>query len=211
MTDVGSRIAELRVLPVVVARAAADAAALGDGLVEGGLPVAEVTFRTPVAAEVIGALAARGDLLVGAGTVTTIAQLDRAVDAGACFIVSPGLDDDLVTACLERGVAVYPGIATASELQRAVKLGLGTVKLFPASLLGGSAAIDALAAPFGDVRFLPSGGITLADAPEYLRRPAVDAVCGSWMVKPDLVERGADAVREAVRRTVEAVGQEAGR
>jgi 2-dehydro-3-deoxyphosphogluconate aldolase / (4S)-4-hydroxy-2-oxoglutarate aldolase len=179
-----------RVVPVVVLDDAARADDLGAALVAGGLPVAEVTFRTPDAAAVLGRLAGRGDLLVGAGTVITPDQVDRARDAGAGFVVSPGLSADVVHRCHEVGLPVLPGVSTATEIIRALDLGVGTVKFFPAEACGGLATVKALAAAFPQVRFVPTGGITAQLAPTYLEHRAVAAVGGSWMVAPDLLAAG---------------------
>jgi 2-dehydro-3-deoxyphosphogluconate aldolase/(4S)-4-hydroxy-2-oxoglutarate aldolase len=188
--DVLSALSAARLVPVVVLDDAADADGLADALVSGGLPVAEVTFRTAAAQDSIRAMAARGDILVGAGTILTPAQVDQAVAAGAKFVVSPGLSRAVVERCLEHGVLALPGAVTATEIQAALELGLSTVKFFPAGTSGGAAAIKALAAPFGDVHFVPTGGVGPKNLAEYLAIPAVAAVGGSWMVPRDLVKAG---------------------
>jgi 2-dehydro-3-deoxyphosphogluconate aldolase/(4S)-4-hydroxy-2-oxoglutarate aldolase len=179
-----------RIVPVVVLDDVARADDLGAALVAGGLPVAEVTFRTPDAAAVLGRLAARGDVVVGAGTVLTAEQVDRAHGAGARFVVSPGLSADVVRRCQELELPVIPGVCTATEIMQALSLGLDTVKFFPAEAYGGLGTIKALSAAFPQVRFVPTGGITAASAPAYLAHPAVVAVGGSWMVAPDLLAAG---------------------
>ena len=187
MSDPGSVLAALAqwvLVPVVVLQDAGDAGLLADALVAGGLPVAEVTFRTADATEAIRVIAGRGDVLVGAGTVLTPQQVDQAVAAGAKFVVSPGLSRAVVERCLEHGVQPLPGAVTASEVQSALELGLDTVKFFPAGTSGGPAAIRALAAPFGSVRFVPTGGVGPANLADYLALPEVAAVGGSWMVPP---------------------------
>lgn len=176
-----------RIVPVVVLDDPASADALGAALVEGGLPVAEATFRTPEAAAVLRRLAGNDDLVVGAGTVLTDRQVDEAVEAGARFIVSPGLSAAVVRRCQEVGVPVVPGISTPSEIMQALDLGLDTVKFFPAEANGGLPTIKALAAAFPQVRFMPTGGITVDTAPAYLAHPSVAAVGGSWMVAGDLL------------------------
>lgn len=196
-------IAEARLVPVVVLDDARDAAGLGDALVAGGLPVAEVTFRTAAAADAIRVLADRGDVLVGAGTVLTPQQVDQAVAAGAEYVVSPGLSRAVVERCLEHGVLPLPGAVTATEVQAALELGLSTVKFFPAGTSGGAAAVAALAAPFGGVTFVPTGGVGPTNLREYLAVPAVVAVGGSWMVPRDRIRAG--DVDEVRRRTAEAV------
>lgn len=179
-----------RIVPVVVVERAADASPLADALVAGGLPVAEVTFRTAAAEEAMSVMAARGDLVVGAGTVLTPAQVDLAVAAGAQYIVSPGTSAAVVERALERGVAVLPGAVTATEIQTALAFGLDTVKFFPAGICGGPAAIRALAAPFGGLRFVPTGGISASNVADYLSIPAVLAVGGSWMVPAAAINAG---------------------
>jgi 2-dehydro-3-deoxyphosphogluconate aldolase/(4S)-4-hydroxy-2-oxoglutarate aldolase len=188
--DVLSALSTARLVPVVVLDDAADADGLAGALVAGGLPVAEVTFRTAAAPDCIRVMAARGDILVGAGTVLTVAQVDQAVAAGASFVVSPGLSRAVVERCGEHGVLALPGAVTATEVQGALELGLSTVKFFPAGTCGGAAAIRALAAPFGGVRFVPTGGVGPGNLAEYLAVPAVAAVGGSWMVPRDLVAAG---------------------
>ncbi len=201
--DVLKRLTELRLVPVVVVDDASDAGPLGDALVAGGLPVAEVTFRTPAAAEAIATMAGRGDILVGAGTVLTVDQVDRAVAAGARYVVSPGLSRAVVERCAELDVLALPGAVTATEVQAALELGLTTVKFFPAGTSGGPAAIKALSAPFGDVGFVPTGGVGPANLSDYLAVPAVRAVGGSWMVPRDRV--AARDVATVTRLTAEAV------
>lgn len=193
------------VLPVIVADDPNCADALGDALIAGGLPLAEVTMRTPAALDVVRILAQRADILVGAGTVLTPAQVDAAVDAGAAFIVSPGLSRAVVDRCLERGVLPLPGAVTATEVQAAMELGLGTVKFFPAEPAGGAAAISALAAPFAGVSFVPTGGINMSNLDSYLALPSVIAVGGSWMVPRDLL--GTRDVTRLVALITSAVAQ----
>lgn len=177
-----AQAAAYRIIPVIVIDDAAGANALGDGLVAGGLPVAEVTLRTPAAAASIRALAERGDILVGAGTVLTAEQVDIAADAGARFAVSPGLSEQVATRCRARGLALLPGAVTATEVQRAAELGFDTVKFFPAETSGGAKAIAALTAPFAGMRFIPTGGISPSNLEAYLSVPGIVAAGGSWMV-----------------------------
>lgn len=179
-----------RIVPVVVCSDPGRATGLADALVRGGLPVAEVTLRTPAALDTIRAMAAHGGLLVGAGTVRTAAQVDLAADAGAAFVVSPGLDAALVHRARARGLAVLPGCVTPTEIMAALALGVSTVKFFPAATFGGPAALRALSGPFGEVRFVPTGGVGPADLAEYLAVPAVAAVGGSWMVPAAAVDAG---------------------
>jgi len=197
------QLSSARLVPVVVLDDAADADPLAAALVAGGLPVAEVTFRTDAAEESIRAMAARGDMLVGAGTVLTPKQVDLAVAAGASYIVSPGLSKAVVERCQEHGVLALPGAVTATEVQAALELGLTTVKFFPAGTSGGAPAIAALAAPFVGVTFVPTGGIGPKNLHEYLAIPAIVAVGGSWMVPRAMVREGNFA--EITRLTAEAV------
>jgi 2-dehydro-3-deoxyphosphogluconate aldolase/(4S)-4-hydroxy-2-oxoglutarate aldolase len=206
--DVEQAVGAVRILPVVVLADAKAAEPLADALLAGRLPCAEVTFRTEAAAEAIEIMARRTELLVGAGTVVSPAQVDRAVDAGARFIVSPGFGPAVVRRCAERGVAVFPGVATATEIQMALDAGLRTVKFFPAQQLGGAAMVKALAAPFRAVRFVPTGGVTTANLADYLSLPAVLAVGGTWMVAPDLLAAGDWA--EVTRRAAAAVAAAGG-
>ncbi len=186
-SDPLSCLAAHRLVPVVVLDDAGDAAGLAEALVAGGLPVAEVTFRTSATVEAIAVMAGRGDVLVGAGTVLTVSQVDAAVEAGAGYIVSPGLGEAVVRRCQEIGVPVLPGAVTATEVTRALELGLATVKFFPAETSGGAAAIRALSAPFGGVTFVPTGGIGPTNLAEYLSLDCVSAIGGSWMVPKDMV------------------------
>lgn len=184
------RVGAHRIVPVVVVPAPGLADGLGDALAQGGLPIAEVTLRTPYALDAIGELARRGDLLVGAGTVVRPEQVDVVADSGAAFVVSPGLDARIVERCWERGLAVLPGVATATELQAASSLGVETVKFFPAEQAGGAAMVKALSGPFPDASFVPTGGISAANAADYLALPCVKAVGGSWMVPADALAAG---------------------
>lgn len=196
-----------RIVPVVVLDDASFAPDLADALAAGGIPCAEITLRTPAALDAIRAIAGRSDFAVGAGTVTTVAQVDAAVDAGATYLVSPGFDDAVAERAAARGVPLVPGIATATEIQRAVAAGLDHLKVFPAAAVGGPAALRAFAGPFPDVRFLPSGGVSAANAGEYLALPSVFAVSGSWMVPAAaLSARDAETVRALSAEATAAIG-----
>ncbi|MEU4556926.1 bifunctional 4-hydroxy-2-oxoglutarate aldolase/2-dehydro-3-deoxy-phosphogluconate aldolase [Actinoplanes sp. NPDC023936] len=170
------------IVPVVVLDDESRAADLGRALVGGGLPIAEVTLRTPGALAAIATMARNKDLLVGAGTVLTPEQATAAAEAGARFAVCPGLSRAVVERCGALGLPVLPGVATATEVLAAREIGLEAVKFFPAETSGGAPAVAALAAVFGDMRFVPTGGITAANAGDYLALPSVLAVGGSWMV-----------------------------
>lgn len=187
MTIIDS-ILNYRIVPVIVLNDVDNALPLADALIEGGLPVAEVTFRTEAAEESIRAMATRDEMIVGAGTVVNVGQAERAINAGAKFIVSPGLSESVVRFCQSRKVPVFPGATSATEIMVAMELGLDTVKFFPAETNGGAMAIKALAGPFGSMNFIPTGGISGSNLREYLDIPSVVAVGGSWMVPPKLIE-----------------------
>jgi len=183
-------IADVRLLPVLVVHDPKDARPLSQALKAGGLPCAEVTFRTESAAEVIRVMAEDPDIAVGAGTVLTPGQVETAVRAGARYVVTPGFSAEVVRACQEMGVPVFPGVVTPTELQMALDAGLRTVKFFPAQAMGGVPTLKALAAPFPMVRFVPTGGISEANVADYLALPAVFAIGGSWMATPELIRQG---------------------
>ena len=170
------------VIPVLTVEEGLDPVGLAETLVEAGLPVIEVTLRTPGALDAIRAMTGVAGAVVGAGTVLNEAQLARAIDAGARFIVSPGLTNPLALAARDTAIPFLPGIATASELMRGLDLGLDRFKFFPAEAAGGLPALKSLAAPFGEVRFCPTGGITEQSAPTWLAHHSVLCVGGSWMV-----------------------------
>jgi 2-dehydro-3-deoxyphosphogluconate aldolase/(4S)-4-hydroxy-2-oxoglutarate aldolase len=169
------------VIPVIVIDDLAHAVPLAEALVAGGLPVLEVTLRTPAALEAIRAMKAVPGAIVGAGTVINPQQLDEAVNAGAEFVVAPGLTEPLGCAAIANGVPFLPGVADAGDVMRGLDLGLTHFKFFPAMAAGGLPALKALAAPFGQCRFCPTGGITLANAPEWLAFEPVLCVGGSWV------------------------------
>jgi 2-dehydro-3-deoxyphosphogluconate aldolase/(4S)-4-hydroxy-2-oxoglutarate aldolase len=203
------QLAAARVVPVVTRVAAYRARALAAALALGGLRVIEVTLRAPGAIDAIRAVAADppADLLVGAGTVLTAEQVDAAVDAGARFVVSPGLSARVVERCRARGVPCIPGVVTATEVMAALDAGLELLKFFPAEAAGGLATLRALAAPFPQVRWVPTGGISAASAGDYLAVPAVVAIGGSWMVKPELIEAGRfDEVERLAREAAVVAG-----
>jgi 2-dehydro-3-deoxyphosphogluconate aldolase/(4S)-4-hydroxy-2-oxoglutarate aldolase len=191
VTDVRDAVLAGRVLPVVVLAESDRAAPLGEAILAGGLRCAEVTFRTPAAAAAIRAMSAGNpDLIVGAGTVLTVEQVDLALDAGARFVVSPGFGPAVVRRCQERQIPVFPGATTATEVQMALDAGLDAVKFFPAEAAGGVRMIEALAAPFPSVRFIPTGGIGPDNVARYLAIASVAAVGGTWMVAPPMVAAG---------------------
>jgi 2-dehydro-3-deoxyphosphogluconate aldolase/(4S)-4-hydroxy-2-oxoglutarate aldolase len=179
-----------RVLPVTQLARAADAVPLAETLAAAGLPAVEITFRTPAAADAIAAAVQAGALIVGAGTVRTAGQADQAIAAGAGFVVSPGFSRPVAERCLAAGIPVIPGVATASEVMAAGELGLDVLKFFPAEAIGGVAALRALYGPFPDVRFVPTGGISQQQLPDYLAVPSVLAVGGTWVAPPSAIETG---------------------
>jgi 2-dehydro-3-deoxyphosphogluconate aldolase/(4S)-4-hydroxy-2-oxoglutarate aldolase len=207
MKDVIEQLAALHLIPMVVMDKAEYAAGFADALVGGGLPVAEITFRTPAAEAAIRALAKRGDLLVGAGTILTTDQADRAIDAGAQFLVAPGTNPKVVEYVTKRGLPMVPGVATPSEIELAMSLGVPVLKFFPAETMGGVAALKALAGPYPDVRFLPTGGITPELLPSYLRVSSVVACGGSWLAPRDLLAAGRfDAISALVEQARKLLG-----
>ena len=202
--DMQLQITELGLIPVVVLNDANDAEPLAKALIEGGLPCAEVTFRTDAAQDGIRIISEEyPDMLVGAGTVLTIDQVERAVWAGAKFIVSPGFDPEIVDYCLKKEIPVFPGCITPSEIAQAVKRGLRTVKFFPAAQSGGVGMINALAAPYVGLKFMPTGGVNPKNLSEYLSCKSVIACGGSWMVKGELVRAGEfDKIKEMTKEAV---------
>lgn len=192
------------VIPVLVVEDPADARPIAEALVAGGLKVLEVTLRTAAALDVIREMARVEGAIVGAGTVLNETQLDAALKAGSRFIVSPGLTENLGRAAIARNTPFLPGIANAGDIMRGLDMGLDRFKFFPAEASGGLKALKALAAPFGAIRFCPTGGISAATAPDWLAEPAVLCVGGSWVVKPGPVDR---AAIEAAARGASALGQ----
>ena len=205
MKTIAEQFYEYGVVPVVVLEEAKDALPLAKALVEGGLPCAEVTFRTEAAEESIRLMSEKyPEMLVGAGTVLTTKQVDRAAAAGAKFIVSPGFDPEIVDYCLEKKIPVFPGCITPSEVAQAVKRGLEVVKFFPAEQAGGVAMIKAMAAPYTMVKFMPTGGIRAKNLKDYLSFGKILCCGGSWMVKGDMIRNGEfDKIRELTKEAVE--------
>ena len=207
MGEVAVMIQKMGVVPVVVLNDAKDAAPLAKALCGGGLPCAEVTFRTDAAEESIRMMTTEyPEMFVGAGTVLTIDQVDRAVNAGAKFIVSPGFDPEIVDYCLEKNIPVFPGCITPSEVAQAVKRGLKIVKFFPAEQFGGVATIKAMAAPYVGLKFMPTGGVNAKNLESYLSCDKIIACGGSWMVKGDLVRDGKfDEIQKMTEEAVKLV------
>ena len=201
MSNVFEQFEKIGIIPVVVLEDAKDAEPLAQALMEGGLPCAEVTFRTDAAEEAIRIMSEKfPDMLVGAGTVLTCEQVDRAVAAGAKFIVSPGLNPRIVDYCLQKGIPCAPGTANPSDIEIALEKGLKVVKFFPAEPLGGLKMIKAMAAPYVGVRFMPTGGINASNVREYLAYDRIIACGGSWMVKGDYIKnKEFDKIKELTK------------
>ncbi len=213
MNEVLEKIQEIGIVPVVVLDDAKDAAPLAKALCEGGLPCAEVTFRTAAAEESIRIMSEQfPEMLVGAGTVLTTEQVDRAVAAGAKFIVSPGLNPRIVKYCVEKGILITPGCANPSDIEQALENGLDVVKFFPAEPAGGLKMIKAMAAPYVGVKFMPTGGINQNNVRDYLAYDRILACGGSWMVKGDMVAAGEfDKIKELAKEAVEIVKESRGK
>ena len=189
--NISESIEKLGVVPVVVLNDANDAKPLAKALCEGGLPCAEVTFRTAAAKDSIKIMTDEyPDMIVGAGTVLTTEQVDEAMEAGAKFIVSPGFDPEIVDYCIEKNIPVFPGCSTATEVAQAVKRGLKVVKFFPAETSGGIKMIKAMCAAYTNVRIMPTGGINTANLEEFLSCDKIFCCGGSWMVKGDMIKAG---------------------
>lgn len=208
MSDVNKRIEEIGVVPVIkLTNPERDARPLADALCEGGLPVAEVTFRAQGADTAIRLMKeAHPEMLVGAGTVLTAEHVDKALAAGAEFIVTPGFDGELVQYCQEKGIAIFPGCTTPTDYHAAYKFGLEVLKFFPAEQSGGLAKIKAMNAPFPMFKVMPTGGISLKNLKEYLSAPVICACGGSYMVTADLIENQKwDEIIDICKQSVEIV------
>ena len=191
VNEVLKRIEQIGIVPVIALSDTEKAVPLARALIAGGIPCAEVTFRTVEGEECIRRIAAEvPEILLGAGTVLSIGQATNAARAGAKFVVSPGFNAKVVQYCVENGLPIIPGCATPSEMESAMEFGLDTVKFFPAEQAGGLAYIKAVAAPYTTLRFLPTGGVNINNLKEYMAFPRVMACGGSWMVKKEMVEAG---------------------
>lgn len=203
MHEVIARLGELRVIPVVALERAEDAMPLADALIEGGLPCAEITFRTNAAAEAIQVMAKRNDILVGAGTVLTVDQAKAAWDAGARFVVTPGLNPKVVSYCVENKITITPGVCTPSDIEGAMEFGLDVLKFFPAEAFGGLKTLKALSGPYTMVKFIPTAGINTQNLSDYLNFPKVMACGGTWIASSSLILAG--GFDEILKNTREAV------
>lgn len=190
MNDLLKKLGELKLIPVVAIHDADHADALAEALIAGGLPCAEVTFRTAAAPEAIAAMARHPQMLVGAGTVLSVEQAKAAVDRGAKFLVSPGTNPPVVKWAVENNVPITPGVATPSEIDLAMSFGLDVLKFFPANIYGGPEALKAIGAPYSMIKFIPTGGVSAENLREYLKLKNVLACGGSWMVKSELISGG---------------------
>ncbi len=207
MDKIIEKISAMGVIPVVAIENASDAGGLGDALIEGGLPCAEITFRTAAAASAIRTLCnSHPEILVGAGTVLTKSDAETAVDAGASFVVTPGFDGDLVDWCLDQSIPVIPGVMTPTDINAAINRKLNILKFFPAEAAGGVKTLKAISGPYGSIKFVPTGGITLGNLEAYLSLPNVVACGGSWLVQKDQISSGEfDTIESLVREAVQLV------
>ncbi len=205
MNDIVKQLSKIGIVPVIKIDNAADAKPLAKALIDGGLPCAEVTFRTACAKEAIAIIAKEyPEMIVGAGTVLTKTQVDEAIEAGAKFIVSPGFNPEIVKYCQSKGCPIVPGINNPSGIEAALELGLETVKFFPAEQSGGLAMIKAMSAPYGGVTFMPTGGVSPANVNDYLAFNKIVCCGGSWMVKPEMISAGDfDGITKLVREAVD--------
>lgn len=203
MQEMLSKISELKIVPVVKLDRASDAANLAQALIAGGLPVAEVTFRTDAAEESIRIMSQIPGMLVGAGTITSIEQAERAIAAGAKFFVTPGFSRKITEFALSKNMPIFPGVCTPSEIMSIIEYGLPVAKFFPAEQYGGVATIKALLGPFPNMKFMPTGGVSAKNIMDYLAVKQIIACGGSWMVKDTLINEG--KFDEITQMTKEAV------
>jgi 2-dehydro-3-deoxyphosphogluconate aldolase/(4S)-4-hydroxy-2-oxoglutarate aldolase len=202
------KLQKTRIIPVLALPSVADAAPVAQALVEGGLPCAEITFRTDAAVDAIKIMAKRGDMQVGAGTVLKVDQVKAAVDAGATFIVSPGINPKVVKYCVDHNIPVTPGTANPTDIEVALDHGLEVVKFFPAETLGGLETLKAFSAPYNMMKFIPTGGISAKNLLDYLKFSKVIACGGTWMVKAELItEKKFDQIATLCREAVKLAAQ----
>ena len=190
MSPILDQFEQMKVVPVVAIQNARDAMQLADTLIEGGLPCAEITFRTAAAIDAMRIMAGREDILVGAGTVLKVDQVKAAIDVGARFMVSPGFNPKVVGYCVENDILIAPGICTPSDIEAALDFGLGVLKYFPAEAFGGLKTLKAVSGPYGSVKFVPTGGIGPSNLVDYLRFPKTLACGGTWIAKSNLISDG---------------------
>ena len=206
MTTLNAQLANLKVIPVIAINRAEDAIPLGKALVENGMPCAEITLRTECAIEAISIMRKTyPDMLIGAGTVLSTEQVDASINAGVDFIVSPGFNPRTVQYCIDKGIAIVPGVNNPSLVEQAMEMGLRTLKFFPAEPSGGTAMLKALTAVY-PVKFMPTGGVSLKNVDAYLSIPSVLACGGTWMVPTNLIDEGKwDELGKLVRDAVDHV------
>lgn len=190
MSDIENQIEALKVVPVVAIENKDDAERMADALTAGGVPCAEITLRTAAGLAAIETLAKRSDFLIGAGTVHSVDQAKSVVDVGAKFVVSPGFNPKTVSWCVENKVPIFPGTSSPTDLEMALEFGLEIVKFFPAEAMGGVKTLKAFHGPYRSIRFMPTGGISMSNLPDYLSLPYVIACGGSWLVKSSLIADG---------------------
>ncbi len=206
LSEILKQFEKMRVVPVVAIQNADDTMQLADALVEGGLPCAEITIRTSAAFDAMRIMARRGDILVGAGTLLSVDQVKAAIDVGAQFMVSPGLNPKVVEYCVENHISITPGICTPSDIETALDFGLEVLKFFPAEAFGGLKTLKALSGPYTTVSFIPTGGISPDNLLEYLQFPKVLACGGTWIAKSALISEGKfDMIKSNTREAVEIV------
>ena len=206
MSQVLEQFEKMRVVPVVAIQDAKDAMQLADTLIEGGLPCAEITFRTAAALDAMRILTKRDDLLVGAGTVLKVEQVKAAVDIGVQFMVSPGFNPKVVGYCVENNITITPGISTPSDIEAALDFGLSVLKFFPAEAFGGLKTLKAMSGPYGSVKFIPTGGIGPGNLVDYLKFPKTLACGGTWIAKSNLISEGKfDLILTNAKEAVELV------
>ncbi len=206
VSSVLDKIENLKVVPVVSIQDVENVDALAEALLHGGLPCIEITFRTQVAEDAIRQMARHKNILVGAGTVLNVGQVEQAMDAGAQFIVSPGLNPKVIQFCLGKNILVIPGVCTPTDIETAMDMGLKTLKFFPAEAVGGIKLLNAMSAPYNEVRFMPTGGITLRNLSDYLLHPKVIACGGSWLADPKLLaDRNFDQIVNQIQLAVSTI------
>ncbi len=203
MGEILEKFKKMRVIPVVAIQDAQDSIQLADTLIEGGLPCAEITFRTAAAVDAMRIMAQRGDILVGAGTVLKVDQVKAAVDAGAQFMVSPGFNPKVAGYCVENNIIITPGISTPSDIEAALDFGIEVLKFFPAEAFGGLKTLKAMSGPYATVKFIPTGGISPMNLLDYLQFSKVLACGGTWVAKSALISEG--KFNQILRHTKEAV------
>jgi len=203
MSEIVKQIEELKVVPVVAIQNLDDAERLADALTAGGIACAEITLRTEAGLPAIELLAKRSDFLVGAGTVHNADQAAAVIDAGAKFVVAPGFNPKTVTKCIDKNVPIFPGTSSPTDLEMAMEFGLDIVKFFPAEAMGGVKTLKAFHGPYHTIRFMPTGGVSMANLKDYLSLPYVIGCGGSWMAKGDLIAAGRfDEITRLAKETV---------